>query len=105
MSQEPAFAIGELAARAGLKADTLRYYERLGMISPAGRTTGGFRMYSADVVERLRYRPGALSCVGERCDVTSSIPYRRITLWIVTLVVCLMLTATWWANWVIYWTL
>jgi len=47
--------IGELAARAGLKADALRYYERLGMISPAGRTTGGFRMYSADVIGRLRF--------------------------------------------------
>jgi DNA-binding transcriptional MerR regulator len=55
MSQEPTFTIGELAARAGLKADALRYYERLGMISPAGRTTGGFRVYSPDVVERLRF--------------------------------------------------
>jgi len=55
MSQEPTFTIGELAARAGLKADPRRYYERLGMISPAGRTTGGFRVYSADVVERLRF--------------------------------------------------
>jgi hypothetical protein len=43
--------------------------------------------------------------VGERCDVTSSIRYRRVALWIVTIVVCLLLTATWWANWIIYWTL
>src|SRR5580704_18018023 len=28
---------------------------RLGMILPAGRTIGGFRVYSADVVERLRF--------------------------------------------------
>ena len=55
MSQEPTLTIGELAARASLKADALRYYERLGMISPAGRTTGGFRMYSADVIGRLRF--------------------------------------------------
>ena len=55
MSQEATFTIGELAAHAGLKADALRYYERLGMISPAARTTGGFRVYSADVVERLRF--------------------------------------------------
>lgn len=62
MSQAPTFTIGELAARAGLKADALRYYERLGMISPAGRTTGGFRMYSADVVERLRFIKQAQLC-------------------------------------------
>jgi DNA-binding transcriptional MerR regulator len=55
MSQEPTLTIGELAARAGLKADALRYYERLGMISPARRTTGGYRVYSADVIERLRF--------------------------------------------------
>jgi len=51
------------------------------------------------------YRPGTVSCVGERCDVTSTILYRRVTLWVVTVVVCLLLTATWWANWVIYWSL
>lgn len=51
------------------------------------------------------YRPGAVSCVSEHCDVTSSTRYRRVALWLVTVVVCLLLTAAWWANWAIYWTL
>jgi len=53
MSQKPHLTIGDIAARSGLRADALRYYERLGLIAPARRTPGGFRVYSADVLERL----------------------------------------------------
>ena len=55
MPVNPALAIGELAARAGLTRDALRYYERLGMITPLRRTSGGFRVYAPDVIERLRF--------------------------------------------------
>ena len=55
MPGNPALAIGELAARAGLTRDALRYYERLGMIAPLRRTSGGFRVYAPDVIERLRF--------------------------------------------------
>ena len=55
MPGSPALAIGELAARAGLTRDALRYYERLGMITPLRRTSGGFRVYAPDVIERLRF--------------------------------------------------
>lgn len=51
------------------------------------------------------YQPNAVVCVGEDCDVPRSLRYRRIALWFVTFIVCLLLTAPWWANWVIYWTL
>ena len=51
------------------------------------------------------YRPSAAVCVGESCDVPRSLRYRRIALWLVAVIVCLLLTAPWWANWVIYWTL
>ena len=55
MPRDPALAIGELAARAGLTLDALRYYERLGMIAPLRRTPGGFRVYAPDILERLRF--------------------------------------------------
>ena len=55
MPGNPALAIGELAARAGLTRDALRYYERLGMIAPLCRTSGGFRVYAPEVIERLRF--------------------------------------------------
>ena len=55
MPGNPALAIGELAARAGMTRDALRYYERLGMIAPLRRTSGGFRVYAPEVIERLRF--------------------------------------------------
>ena len=55
MPPDPALAIGELATRAGLTRDALRYYERLGMIAPLRRTSGGFRVYAPEVIERLRF--------------------------------------------------
>ena len=38
----------EAAVRTGLSLDTLRYYEREGLIGPVARTTGGHRSYSED---------------------------------------------------------
>ncbi|MBI2828749.1 MAG: heavy metal-responsive transcriptional regulator [Acidobacteria bacterium] len=49
------YQIGELAARSGVTPDTLRYYERVGLLRKPPRTGGGFRMYTADAVERLRF--------------------------------------------------
>ena len=47
--------IGELAARAGLEVPTIRYYETLGLISPAPRTSTGYRQYFNADVERLAF--------------------------------------------------
>lgn len=49
------YQIGELAGRSGLTPDALRYYERLGLLPPARRTGGGFRVYPAAALERLRF--------------------------------------------------
>lgn len=40
-------SIDEVAKRTGLTAHTLRYYERIGLISPVTRATGGQRRYAA----------------------------------------------------------
>ena len=47
--------IGEAASRAGLTQRTLRYYEELGLLKPASRMEGGFRLYSADDMARIDY--------------------------------------------------
>lgn len=47
--------IGEVARRADLTVEALRYYERVGLLPPAVRSTGGFREYSPDVVAFLRF--------------------------------------------------
>jgi DNA-binding transcriptional MerR regulator len=45
--------IGEAAERAQLTQRTLRYYEEKGLLAPPTRMEGGFRLYSAEDMERI----------------------------------------------------
>lgn len=45
--------IGDLARRAGTTLRTIRYYEERGLIRPAGRTKGGFRLYEEEELRKL----------------------------------------------------
>jgi DNA-binding transcriptional MerR regulator len=45
---------GELAYLTGVSSDTLRHYERLGVLSTPLRTTSGYRVFARDVIERVR---------------------------------------------------
>jgi MerR family redox-sensitive transcriptional activator SoxR len=47
-------SIGELAQRAGLRATAIRYYESVGLLTPA-RRAGGRRRYDEAAVERLAF--------------------------------------------------
>lgn len=47
--------IGELARRTGCNIDTIRYYEKIGVLAPPVRTEGGFRLYTLDDVRRLSF--------------------------------------------------
>jgi len=49
------YTIGELARVFGLSPDALRYYERLGLLAPEGRTEGGYRLYGEEALRRLRF--------------------------------------------------
>jgi DNA-binding transcriptional MerR regulator len=51
--------ISALAGSLGLSADTLRYYERSGLLPRAERTAAGYRSYGEDAVERLIFIRGA----------------------------------------------
>lgn len=48
------FTVGEAAARTGFSIDTLRYYERLGLVAGVDRTAGGRRRYTNDDLGWLR---------------------------------------------------
>jgi MerR family copper efflux transcriptional regulator len=50
--------IGHVAERVGLSLRTVRYYEEVGLLTPTGRTAGGFRLYSEEDVDRLRFLKG-----------------------------------------------
>lgn len=47
--------IGELAQVAQCTVETIRYYEKEGLLSAPARTAGNFRVYGAEHVERLRF--------------------------------------------------
>jgi MerR family mercuric resistance operon transcriptional regulator len=47
--------IGEVATLAGVNIQTVRYYERRGLLLTPGRTTAGYRQYGEAVVPRIRF--------------------------------------------------
>jgi len=57
--------ISRLAHRFGLSRSTLLYYDRIGLLSPSGRSEAGYRLYSAADIERLE-----VICAYRRAGVT-----------------------------------
>jgi len=53
-NNERLMRIGDLARKAGTTMRTIRYYEQLGLIAPAARTRGGFRLYEEEELRKLR---------------------------------------------------
>jgi Cu(I)-responsive transcriptional regulator len=49
------FSIGELAKATGTKAETVRYYERIGLLPEPARTGGNYRAYARPHLERLSF--------------------------------------------------
>src|SRR5262245_8814555 len=64
---ESRYRIAAVAARTGFSAPTLRYYEQIGLLSPAERTEAGYRLYDERAVERLSFiaRAKRLGCTLE----------------------------------------
>jgi DNA-binding transcriptional MerR regulator len=54
-----ALTVSALATQAGLSADTVRYYERVGLLPPPDRSAAGYRLYDQDALGRLRLIKGA----------------------------------------------
>ena len=51
----PSLRIGELASRAAMTVDDIRFYEKRGLLPKAQRSTGHFRIYSPRDLERVRF--------------------------------------------------
>jgi Cu(I)-responsive transcriptional regulator len=49
------FSIGELARATGTKVETIRYYERIGLLPPPARTGGNYRAYAQLHLDRLSF--------------------------------------------------
>ena len=53
----------------------------------------------------LTYQHRAVTCTPDGCEVQGRSRVRTVAVWIVAVLVVTLLTAPWWASWVIYWTL
>jgi DNA-binding transcriptional MerR regulator len=53
MVEVSALRIGQVAKRAGVSPDTIRYYERLGLLPKPERTRAGYRQYPPSAVDRV----------------------------------------------------
>ncbi len=68
----------EVAARTGLSIDTLRYYERIGLIDGVSRTAGGRRVYADEHLDWL----GVLTCLRRTgMPVRDMLRYADLTRW------------------------
>jgi len=47
--------IGEVARRVGIGVETVRFYERQGLVPPPPRSASGYRLYPDEAVDRLRF--------------------------------------------------
>ena len=47
--------VSKLASQVGTSSDTLRYYERIGLLPEPARSPAGYRLYDDDAIERVRF--------------------------------------------------
>jgi MerR family mercuric resistance operon transcriptional regulator len=55
MAEEPTLTIGALAQASGVHLETIRYYQRLGLVPQPARPAGSVRRYDGRAVARLRF--------------------------------------------------
>ena len=65
-----------LARRAGVAPDTVRYYERRGLLPPAVRGANGYRHYDESAVDRLLFIKGAKGLGLRLRDIAELLPVR-----------------------------
>jgi len=49
------YLIGELAKQCNVTSDTLRFYEKNGLLVPSGRSSSGYRLYNDDNLAQIRF--------------------------------------------------
>lgn len=88
---EPGLKIGTLSERTGVHVETIRYYQRLGLIPTPERQRGAIRRYGRDAVGRLRFIKRAQGLgfsldevrlllelsIGEHCAETRTVAQRK----------------------------
>ena len=71
--------IGEVARDAGVNIQTVRYYERRGLLLPHSRSSAGYRLYRADAIRIVRFIRRAQAFGFSLDEVTMLLELRRAT--------------------------
>src|SRR2546428_215397 len=76
MEETGRIAIGALSKHTGTNIETIRYYERVGLLPAPARSSGGYRLYGTDHLKRLNFiRPLAqISPLKPLCAARSHFP-------------------------------
>ena len=53
--EQQGFQIGVVSSQTDFSIDTIRYYEKLGLVEKPVRSEGGFRLYPQETVEKFRF--------------------------------------------------
>jgi MerR family transcriptional regulator, mercuric resistance operon regulatory protein len=76
MSATAEMSITQLAGRAGVRPDTIRYYERTGLLPAPARTAGEHRRYGAGALDRLQFIRGAKRLGLRLADIADLLAFR-----------------------------
>lgn len=71
------YRIGEVAVTLGMSVDTLRYYERIGLVPDVSRTESGIRRYDGDDLARLRFIKRAQMMNFSLSEIGALLEFRR----------------------------
>ena len=70
------FTIGKVAARAQVSADSIRFYEREGLLSPAKKSEAGYRLFTEEAIRRLNFIKHAQQCGFSLSEIRSLLDFK-----------------------------
>jgi DNA-binding transcriptional MerR regulator len=76
---ETLYTIGQLARAVGIPISTVRYYERIGLLLPDGRSAGNYRLYGCETLARLGFIRSAQAIGFTLEDITALLHLRAGT--------------------------
>lgn len=68
--------IGKVAERSQVTADSIRYYEREGLIKPAKKSGSGYRLYTEEAIRRIEFIKQAQECGFSLADIRELLELR-----------------------------
>lgn len=75
-SNTAVFTISKVALQANVTTDSIRFYEREGLISPAKKSAAGYRLYTEEAVRRLGFIKHAQQCGFSLSDIRELLELR-----------------------------